>query len=110
MLRSLFLAHIKPSYTTCTTLQQRSDSVPDVCARDLRCSARGKRRLDNCSGQAQERHAGGGEGQGGDVGRGLEGGREERSRGALEGDADAEGARGEGSEGECSEVFRDVPV
>ena len=52
--------------------------MPDVCARDLRCSARGKRRLDKGGAQAQERHAGGGEGQGGDIGRGLEGSHEER--------------------------------
>ena len=84
--------------------------MPDVCARELRCSARGKRRLDKGGAQAQERHAGGGEGQGGDVGRGLEGGREERGRGALESDADAEGARGVGGKGECSEVFGDIPV
>ena len=84
--------------------------MPGVCAWELRCSARGKRRLDKGGAQAQERHTGGGEGQGGDVGRGLEGCCEERTRRALEGDADAEGARGMGGEGECSEVFGDVPV
>ena len=84
--------------------------MPDVCARELRRSARRKRRLDKGGAQAQERHAGGGEGQGGDVGRELEGGREERGRGTVEGDTDAKGARGVGGEGEFSEVFGDVPV